>query len=1115
MKRYLIFFLLVFAYECGYPQGYANWWFFGQNAGVTFQTGNPVAAPGGQINTVEGTAAISDAAGNLLFYTEGVRIWNRNHIQMPNGFGLMGNASSTQSAVAVQKPGSPNIYYVFTVDAQAGGNGFRWSEVDMNLQAGFGDVTANKNILLYTPTTEKICAIKHCNNTDMWVVSHHWGSNEFRAYLVTATGINPAPVVSPVGTVHTGSNTSTIGYMKVSPDGNKIAVAVRYTSAGGQPGYVEMADFNNATGVVTNAFVLSNSMQYAYGLEFSPNSTLLYANRSQGTIIYQYNLCAGSNAAIIASQTQVGTSTSGWAGGLQLGPDNKIYMARYQAQWLGVINSPNTIGAGCNYVDNGVPLAPMTSTLGIPTFVQSYFRIPPVISSYIDTTVNCLLDSLSFTTQYTASCTAPGNVISSVSWNFGDPLSGPNNTSSLMAPVHLFSGSGNFIITLVVNYTCYSDTATIQVNVISCGPTVTLVGDSICEGTCTNLTAVGTGGTPPYTFTWAPNIGSGAGPHQVCPVTTTSYSVLITDSLGDTSSTSATVIVYPLPVLAMTETDVLCNGDSTGTATVNAVGNNPFTYSWSTIPSQATQTAINLAIGTYTVTVTDTNGCLQTASITVNEPPPLVVDTSTVNSICTACNGSVTANPSGGIAPYSYSWNTVPVQTTQTASGLCPGTYTVTVTDSNGCTQTASATLVATPVTLAVNISSVTDALCYGACNGDATAFTNSGTPNYSYLWSTVPPQVTATASSLCAGTYSVLVTDANGCTGTTVAVVNEPQLVVATASNDVSICFGQSTSLAVSATGGTPGYNYTWNPGNISGASITVSPASTTTYIVSATDINGCIGVDDTVIVTVNPLPVVLFTPDKTDGCSPVCVSFTNQTFNVSSSIWDFGDGGSSLSNNPNHCFSAPGTYDVTLYATDNNGCTDSLTQNNLITVYQWAAADFFTTPQPPYLTGTVITFNDNSSGATIWKWNFGDPLHSTSQQQDPTFTYNEPDTFIVTLIADNINGCADTVSHFVRVDAPFDFYVPGAFTPNGDNLNEVFMPMGIGYNYEGYELTIYDRWGAMVFKSKSPAFGWDGRSIDGSDVVSEGVYVWTITVRSVFNNIKHTYIGHVTVVK
>jgi gliding motility-associated-like protein len=158
---------------------------------------------------------------------------------------------------------------------------------------------------------------------------------------------------------------------------------------------------------------------------------------------------------------------------------------------------------------------------------------------------------------------------------------------------------------------------------------------------------------------------------------------------------------------------------------------------------------------------------------------------------------------------------------------------------------------------------------------------------------------------------------------------------------------------------------------------------------------------------------------------------------------------------------------------------------------------------------------FNDISTDATTWTWHFGDAQNSTSQQRNPSFSYSDPDTYIITLIANNINGCADTVSHTVRVDAPFEFYVPGAFTPNGDNLNEVFLPVGIGYNYDGYEFTIYDRWGSVLFKSKNLNIGWDGRSADGSDFVPAGTYVWTITIHSIYNNIKHSYIGHVTVLK
>ncbi|MBK5284892.1 MAG: hypothetical protein JJE25_05785, partial [Bacteroidia bacterium] len=380
--------LLIFSALCSgiFAQGQDNWWYFGNNAGLTFQTGNPVSVAGGQINVVEGSASISSNTGNRLFYTEGVRVWNRNHIQMPNGFGLMGNTSSTQSGVIVQKPGSSNIYYIFTAAAANGPNGFRWSEVDMNLAAGFGDVTANKNILLYAATAEKICGIRHCNNTDIWVVSHATSSNQFKAYLVTASGVNAVPVNSNIGTVYSTSSSNVIGCMKISPDGRKLVCAVRYTATSAQPGYCELFDFDNSTGIVSNPLVIPN-VNYAYGVEFSPDSKLLYFNRSQNSIIYQINLCAGNNAAILASQTQVGTSTSGWVGTMQLGPDGKVYMARYSTTWIGVISNPNVLGPGCNYIDNGVALTSGTSSFGLPNFVTTYVRTPPVVVSQIDTTV--------------------------------------------------------------------------------------------------------------------------------------------------------------------------------------------------------------------------------------------------------------------------------------------------------------------------------------------------------------------------------------------------------------------------------------------------------------------------------------------------------------------------------------------------------------------------------------------------------------------------------------------------------------------------------------------------------------------------------------------------------
>ena len=227
---------------------------------------------------------------------------------MPNGSGLLGHPSSTQSGVIVKKPGSTSIYYIFTVDATALPNGIRWSEVDMTLAAGLGNVTANKNILLNTPSTEKIYAVRHCNNVDTWVVTHDWGTNQFRTYSVTAAGVNPVPVLSSSGTVHSGSLWSTNGYMKGSPDGTKLALAV--ITGAGTGGYFELFDFDNTMGTVSNPINLGAITTLAYGVEFSPNSTLLYGSSFQvipaNGVITQWNLCAGSAAAIIASATQIG-----------------------------------------------------------------------------------------------------------------------------------------------------------------------------------------------------------------------------------------------------------------------------------------------------------------------------------------------------------------------------------------------------------------------------------------------------------------------------------------------------------------------------------------------------------------------------------------------------------------------------------------------------------------------------------------------------------------------------------------------------------------------------------------------------------------------------------------
>ncbi len=1106
MKRLFSLLLILFiSFSFSSGQGQANWWYFGANAGLNFNTLPPTPAPGGQINTIEGVASMSTAGGQLMFYTEGMRVWNRNHVQMPNGFGLLGSTSSSQSAVVVQRPGSANLFYIFTCDAQAAANGIRYSEVDMNLQAGFGDVTAIKNVLLYTPSTERICAVRHCNNVDVWVVTHHWGTNEFRAFLVTAAGVNPVATVSAIGPVHTGSNTSTIGYLKVSPDGSKLAMAIRYTFAGGQPGWCELYDFNNSTALVSNLVNLGNH-SYAYGCEFSPDNRILYTTASQPGTVYQYNLCAGSSAAIVASRLTIGNSASGWIGPLQLGPDGKIYNARYQVTWLGVINNPNTLGMGCAYVDNGQTLGAMQSTLGLPNFLATYFRPPPIASA----TMNCLTGTFSYT--YTQSGCNPA--VPTVLWNFGDPGSGPNNTSTLTNPTHVFTAPGPYTVTLINQYACYADTDTIVVNAISCGPTVTIQNASICQNSCTTLTANASGGTPPYVYAWTPNIGVGPGPHSVCPTTTTTYTCIVTDATSTTMSSTATVTVNPPPVVTSSGTNPLCNG-GTGSATASPTGPGPFTYSWSTTPVQTTQIATGLTPATYTVTVTDPNGCTSSATVTITQPPLLTAAASGTPETCVnSADGTATATPNGGVGPYQYMW-TPSAQNTQTATGLSTGTYSVVITDANGCTTSATVTLGA-PAGLQPTVAAP-PAICISQC-ATLNAIITTGNPPYTYTW--MPGNLNGQSVQACPltnTTYTVTVTDASGCTGTTtVQVVVRPPLAL-TSSATGPVCPGSPATLTANGSGGDGGpYNYNWMPGNLNGSPVTVNPTATTTYTVTITDNCGSPSQTSTVTVTVFALPVIAFAGDTLQGCAPLCVNFVNNTPASAICAWAFGNNvGNSSNCNTQFCFNNAGTYDVTLTVTDNNGCVNTQTLANYITVFPVPTAEFSMSVAITTIIEPNICFTDLSTGATGWTWNFGDPFNTTpSSLQNPCHQYSDTGNFCVTLDVVNANGCRATVYHCLEVDPEVAIYVPNAFTPNGDPRNDLFMAEGIGIDDRDFHMWIFDRWGNLIWDTGTWGVGWDGRANGGTKIAQEDVYVWVIDCKDLLGY-KHQYVGHVSLIR
>ncbi|WP_292949671.1 T9SS type B sorting domain-containing protein [Olleya sp. UBA1516] len=435
MNKQILYTTVMLCITICFSQNETANWTFGENAGLNFNSGYPLPLGASQLNTTEGCASMSDNSGNLIIYTDGSTVWNKNHDIMTNGLDLLGNDSSTQSAIIIPKPNSDTIYYIFTVDDRAGSNGLRFSEVDLSLSGGLGAVTANKNILLESPITEKLTAVEASNGEDIWVISHRWESNEFVSYLVSDLGVSTTPVVSGIGTYYGGDINQTIGYLKASPNREKVASVVSYVSQ------VEVFDFNALTGQLTNPVYipnLSTNNPGFYGCEFSPDSQLLYVSElnydTNLSFIHQYNLGLNSASSIIASDIIVGQRTGSF-GALQQALDGKIYVAEFDRTSMAVITDPNTIGVDCNVLSGFVNLNDKICQLGLPPFIQSYFYATNIFNN------TCFGDVTEFYTEFSTS-------IDAIQWDFGDPASGINNTSTLLNPTHVFSSYGTFNITI-------------------------------------------------------------------------------------------------------------------------------------------------------------------------------------------------------------------------------------------------------------------------------------------------------------------------------------------------------------------------------------------------------------------------------------------------------------------------------------------------------------------------------------------------------------------------------------------------------------------------------------------------------------------------------------------
>ena len=549
MKKNLLFLLLLVPCLAS-AQKYTNIWYFGSGgAGINFNTCPPTALTNGWNNAgnplFEGSTAISNANGSLLFYSNGQSVFNANHVIMQNG-NTVGPGNTLTQNIIVPKPGSNTLYYLFSPQIQAfGGPGIvKYSTIDMSLNSGLGAVVSSNIILRDTigrRGTEKLMAVKHANGTDIWLIGHDYNNNKFFAYLITASGINAVPVESSVGPVITDppnqSHFPAIGELKASPDGTKLG----FTCIGN--GLTAVFQFNNATGIVSNPILLDTNdggiSCSGYGVSFSPDNSKFYVNSTVQISntgpylvkLFQFDLASWNAISIQNSRYTISTGTPAPYYSIKLGPDKKIYVAKAASPFLGVINAPNASGAACNFVDQGFNLG-LPGSWGLNTALEMF---------------DTLSNSISVTASTLSIC--PGSTVA---------LYASGSSTYSWQPTGNFPGSGaSSVIVMPANTTTYSVSSTNTICAASASfsvvvnpvPNVTISANqtTICTGAGGLILTAG-GAT---SYTWSNSAASIT--ISPAPSVSTSYSVTGFDQNGCINTASIEIAVVACVGISETE----------------------------------------------------------------------------------------------------------------------------------------------------------------------------------------------------------------------------------------------------------------------------------------------------------------------------------------------------------------------------------------------------------------------------------------------------------------------------------------------------------------------------------------------------------------------------------
>ena len=654
-------------------------WYFGGNAGLDFSNTPPSPLTDGKLNTPEGTSSIANSKGQLLFYSDGIKVWNKNGDEMTCTFGacapMKGSPNSTQSVLIVPQPtcrGCEYLYNVFTTSDINGEKLLTVSVVDMRRNNGLGQII-EQNTTLQTPTTERIAAVRNDRDSTYWVVSHDYGTNKFRIFHATTGGL--VEVAAPeLGMAHDSTNKAE-GYMKFSsPDSTTGYRQLAVVIPGPARNYVELYSFDDSTGTLTykKTMDLGPAPPTAYGIEFSPTGEKMYVSfqGDNGTKSYlkQYDLTL-PDSLVIETAITIDSSATQKFGALQFGPDGRIYMAIQGSEYLATIGEPegNSL-TGVDYERDGANLGGKKSQLGLPNMVQDFTQESS--GPGFEANGFCTNEPTQF--QASPMCDP---IEDSYSWDFlgNGQFTTPSKTQTA---TYTYTKPGTYMVAMRATNKCTDTTIVQEVTIYETPSNINLGPDKDTCGAYVPLDMK----VDAEVYRWVYR-GRVVGRSRNYNATSTGRYIAIAFNGPQGDCYAADTIEITLrkpPAVSIGPDTTLCRDSS---LVLGVESTRWIEFNWST--GETTREITVTQPGSYTVTVKDRNDCYNSDTVQIGERPSPILGLAPENYICIPDGQSVILDANGQ-GPYEYLWPHSG-DTTKTITVNQEGKYTVRATNKEGC----------------------------------------------------------------------------------------------------------------------------------------------------------------------------------------------------------------------------------------------------------------------------------------------------------------------------------------------------------------------------------------------------------------------------------------------